>query len=69
MPKPMRDKRGRPASKIKKVNWNVPLTPDDLLIINEVRSYYLEKMQLNVSKTQVMRTAFRLLHNQFYPNK
>ena len=53
----------------KKRNYNlqVPFDSDDLKMIDELQKYYLEEMQLTISKTQLMKTALKVLHRQFCP--
>ena len=45
----------------------VPFDSDDLKMIDELQKYYLEEMQLTISKTQLMKTALKVLHRQFCP--
>ena len=48
-------------------NLQVPFDSDDLKMIDELQKYYLEEMQLTISKTQLMKTALKVLHRQFCP--
>ena len=53
----------------KKRNYNlqVPFDSNDLQMIDELQKYYLEEMQITISKTQLMKTALKVLHRQFCP--
>ena len=53
----------------KKRNYNlqVPFDSNDLQMIDELQKYYLEEMQITITKTQLMKTALKVLHRQFCP--
>ena len=53
----------------KKKNYSlqVPFDSNDLKMVDELQKYYLEEMQLTISKTQLMKTALKVLHRQFCP--
>jgi hypothetical protein len=48
-------------------NLQVPFDSNDLQMIDELQKYYLEEMQITISKTQLMKTALKVLHRQFCP--
>jgi len=56
------------TGKKKNYNLQVPFDSNDLKMVDELQKYYLESMQLTISKTQLMKTALKVLHRQFYPN-
>ena len=51
----------------KNYNLQVPFDSNDLQMIDELQKYYLEEMQITISKTQLMKTALKVLHRQFCP--
>ena len=60
---------GRPKNPVKSTNYNIPFTPDDLRLVNELQSYYENDMNLELTKTQIMKTALKVLHRQIYPEQ
>ena len=57
---------GRPKNPVKSTNYNIPFTPDDLRLVNELQSYFENDMNLALTKTQIMKTALKVLHRQIY---
>ena len=56
------------TGKKKNYNLQVPFDSNDLKMVEELQKYYLESMQITISKTQLMKTALKVLHRQFYSN-
>tara|TARA_R100001510_G_C7646348_1_gene203647 strand:- start:140 stop:313 length:174 start_codon:yes stop_codon:yes gene_type:complete len=52
----------------KKTNYNIPFTSEEIDKIEKLQKYYLDNMQITISKTQLIKTALRILYRQFYPN-
>ena len=48
-------------------NYNIPFNSDDLAKIERLQKYYLDNMQITISKAQLIKTALRVLYRQFYP--
>ena len=55
------------TGKKKNYSLQVPFDSNDLKMVDELQKYYLEEMQLTISKTQLMKTALKVLHRQFCP--
>ena len=55
------------TGKKKSYSLQVPFDSNDLKMVDELQKYYLEEMQLTISKTQLMKTALKVLHRQFCP--
>ena len=56
------------TGKKKSYSLQVPFDLNDKKMVEELQRYYLESMQISISKTQLMKTALKVLHRQFYPN-
>ena len=56
------------TGKKKSYSLQVPFDSNDKKMVEELQRYYLESMQISISKTQLMKTALKVLHRQFYPN-
>ena len=56
------------TGKKKSYSLQVPFDSNDLKMVDELQKYYLEEMQLTISKTQLMKTALKVLHRQFCSN-
>ena len=48
-------------------NYNIPFDSDDLAKIERLQKYYLDNMGITMKKTQLIKTALRVLYRQFYP--
>lgn len=55
------------TGKKKNYSLQVPFDSNDLKMVDELQKYYLEEMQLTITKTQLMKTALKVLHRQFCP--
>ena len=53
------------TGKKKNYSLQVPFDSNDLKMVDELQKYYLEEMQLTITKTQLMKTALKVLHRQF----
>jgi len=54
---------------VKYKNYNIPFSPEDLTMIEELQKYYLNNMQITISKTQLVKTALRVLYRQCSSNE
>ena len=53
----------------KKANYNIPFTSEEVTMIEELQKYYLNSMEVTISKTQLVKTALRVLYRQCSANE
>jgi len=53
----------------KKANYNIQFNPEEVTMIEELQKYYLNNMEVTISKTQLVKTALRVLYRQCSANE